>query len=152
MKRIRDYHFYPGQMKPGLLNAITDVQGVKVGHVTLIQGDSVRTGVTAIIPHPGNIFQNKVPAAIYIGNGFGKLAGYSQVEELGNIETPILLTNTLNVARGMEALISYTLQAEENQGVRSVNAVVGETNDGYLNDIQGRHLQESHFLEAIAQA
>lgn len=152
MKRFRDYNFYPGQMKPGPLNALTDVKGVKVGHCTLIVGDSIRTGVTAIIPHPGNIFQNKVPAAIYIGNGFGKLAGYSQVAELGNIETPIILTNTLNVARGIDALITYTLDQPENKAVRSVNAIVGETNDGYLNDIQGRHLQENHFLKAIEQA
>ena len=130
--RMRDLGIKTGVVPTGEWNAITDVQGVTVGQVTLIEGDSIRTGVTAILPHQGNVFQQKVPAAIYIGNGFGKLAGYSQVEELGNLETPIILTNTLSVPVGMEGLIEYTLSLTENEQVRSVNAVVGETNDGGL--------------------
>jgi len=151
-KRIRDYGIEIGVLKTGKLNAITDVNGVTVGHETIVEGDNVRTGVTAIIPHQRNVFQNKVPAAIYIGNGFGKLAGYSQVKELGNIETPIILTNTLSVAAATEGLISYTLNQEENANVRSVNSIVGETNDSWLNDIQGRHVTEQHVLNAIANA
>jgi D-aminopeptidase len=151
-KRLRDYGINIGIFETGRNNAVTDVAGVKVGHVTLIEGDSVRTGVTAILPHEGNIFQEKVPAAIYIGNGFGKLAGYSQVEELGNIETPIILTNTLSVPTASNALITYTLNQKENSGVRSVNPVVGETNDGGLNDIQGRHVTEDHVMNAIFNA
>jgi D-aminopeptidase len=151
-KRLRDYGIEIGVLKTGKLNAITDVEGVTVGHETIIEGDNVRTGVTAIVPHQGNVFQNKVPAAIYIGNGFGKLAGYTQVKELGNIETPIILTNTLSVAAATEGLISYTLNKKENADVRSVNSVVGETNDGYLNDIRGRHVTEQHILNAIANA
>jgi len=150
--RVRDYGIEMGVMQPGENNAITDVQGVQVGHVTLIKGDSIRTGVTAILPHSENIFQDKVPAAIYIGNGFGKLAGYSQVEELGNIETPIILTNTLSVPTAADALIDYTFLFEENNDVRSVNPVVGETNDGYLNDIRGRHVTKEHVLQAIKNA
>ncbi len=151
-KRVRDHGIEIGVLKPGTLNAITDVEGVLVGHATLINGDHIRTGVTAILPHSGNIFQEKVPAAIYLGNGFGKLAGYSQVKELGNLETPIILTNTLGVPVASNALISYTLEQTGNQNVRSVNAVVGETNDGYLNDIRGRHVTESHVLKAIENA
>ena len=151
-KRLRDYGVEIGVLKTGQLNAITDVFGVTVGHETIVEGDSIRTGVTAILPHQGNIFQNKVPAAIYIGNGFGKLAGYSQVKELGNIETPIILTNTLSVAAAIEALITYTLGQEENDDVRSVNSLVGETNDGYLNDIRGRHVKQAQVLKAIENA
>ncbi len=151
-KRARDHGINIGVLQPGKLNAITDVKGVKVGHMTLLTGDSIRTGVTAILPHDQNIFQNKVPAAIYIGNGFGKLAGYTQVEELGNMETPIILTNTLSVAQGLEGLIDYTLSFPENKNVRSVNAVVGETNDGNLNDIQARHVKKEHVVEAINNA
>ncbi|WP_445383484.1 DmpA family aminopeptidase [Robiginitalea sp. IMCC43444] len=151
-KRIRDYGIELGVLSTGPLNAITDVPGVRVGHSTMISGDSVRTGVTAILPHPGNLFQQKVPAAIYIGNGFGKLAGYSQVDELGNLETPIILTNTLSVPVAMNALITYTLGQPGNEQVFSVNAVVGETNDGRLNDIRGRHITEEHVLEAIKKA
>jgi D-aminopeptidase len=151
-KRVRDYGIEIGVLKTGTLNAITDVAGVKVGHETIIEGDSVRTGVTTIIPHEGNIFQQKVPAAIYIGNGFGKLAGYSQVKELGNIETPIILTNTLSVPTASNALITYTLEQSENKEVRSVNSVVGETNDGWLNDIRGRHVKQKHVLNAIQNA
>lgn len=150
--RLRDHGVEIGVLKPGALNAITDVPGAQVGHSTLIKGDNVRTGVTAILPHSGNIFQEKVPAAIYVGNGFGKLAGYTQVKELGNLETPIILTNTLSVPTAMNAVIGYTLNQPENEDVRSVNAVVGETNDGYLNDIRGRHVTEEHVLEAIENA
>ena len=150
--RIRQHGIELGVLKPGPENAITDVPGVRVGQVTLIAGDSVRTGVTAILPHSGNLYQEKVPAAIYIGNGFGKLAGYSQVAELGNIETPIVLTNTLSVPVAMDALISYTLKQPGNEEVRSVNAVVGETNDGRLNDIRGRYVGEADVLEAIENA
>jgi D-aminopeptidase len=151
-KRIRDYGIELGVLRPGALNAITDVPGVRVGHTTLILGDSIRTGVTAILPHDGNLFREKVPAAIHIGNGFGKLAGFSQVEELGTLETPIVLTNTLSVPAAMEALITYTLGQPGNEAVRSVNPVVGETNDGRLNDIRGRHVTEPHVMEAIASA
>jgi D-aminopeptidase len=151
-KRARDLGIEIGVMQPGQFNAITDVPGVKVGHVTLIKGDNIRTGVTAILPHGENIFQDKVPAAMYIGNGFGKLTGYSQVKELGNIETPIILTNTLNVPIAANALISYTISQDDNKNVQSVNPVVGETNDGYLNDIQGRHVSEEDVFEAIRNA
>ncbi|NKI31060.1 P1 family peptidase [Croceivirga thetidis] len=150
--RLRDYGMEIGVLKTGPLNALTDVLGTKVGHTTIIQGDSVRTGVTAILPHSGNIFQEKVPAAIYIGNGFGKLAGYTQVKELGNLETPIILTNTLSVATAVNAIVGYTLNQNGNENVRSVNAVVGETNDGYLNDIRGRHITGTHVLQAIENA
>jgi len=149
-KRIRDYGIEIGVLKTGKNNAITDIEGVRVGHTTLIIGDSIRTGVTAILPHSGNIFQLKVPAAIYIGNGFGKLTGYSQVKELGNIETPIILTNTLSVPVASDALITYTLNSNKN--VYSVNSIVGETNDGWLNDIRGRHIKSEHVLNAIKNA
>ena len=151
-ERARDLNIEIGVMTPGNLNAITDVSGVKVGHTTLIKGDSVRSGVTAILPHGGNVFQQKVPAAVYVGNGFGKLAGSTQVMELGNIETPIILTNTLSVPTAMNAVISYVLKQEGNEDVRSVNAVVGETNDGYLNDIRGRHISEQDVIAAIENA
>lgn len=150
--RVRDYGISIGVMPTGPLNAITDVAGVRVGQVTLIQGDSVRTGVTAIVPHDGNIYQEKVPAAIYVGNGFGKLAGSTQVMELGNMETPIVLTNTLSVPVAMNALITHALAQSGNERVRSVNALVGETNDGGLNDIRGRHVREEHVLEALERA
>lgn len=151
-KRARDHGIEFGVMKPGALNAITDVPGVKVGHQTLIKGGNIRTGVTAILAHKDNIFQSKVPAAIYIGNGFGKLAGISQVKELGNLETPIILTNTLSVPMGTQGTVRYTLKLEGNENVRSVNAVVGETNDGYLNDIRGMHVKESDVISAIQNA
>ncbi len=141
-----------GVLEPGELNMITDVPGVKVGHYTLMEGDNVRTGVTAILPHQGNLFIDKVPAAIHCFNGFGKLAGYLQVKELGNIETPVVLTNTLNVGTAVDAVIRYMLQLEGNENVRSVNAVVGETNDGYLNDIRGQHVRAAHVEEAIRRA
>ena len=151
-KRPRAYGIQFGVLATGPLNAITDVAGVRVGQVTLQQGQNVRTGVTAILPHPGNQFQQKSPAAIYIGNGFGKLMGYSQVDELGTLETPIILTNTLSVPTAADALIDYTLTQPGNEQVRSVNAVVGETNDGFLNDIRGRHVTKQHVLDAIQRA
>ena len=151
-QRARDYGIAIGIFDTGAFNAITDVAGVAVGHSTIIKGDSVRTGVTVIFPHQKEMFQNKVPAAMYIGNGFGKLAGYSQVKELGNIETPIVLTNTLSVPTAADALISYTLQQKGNENVRSVNPVVGETNDGYLNDIRGRHVTEESVFNALKNA
>lgn len=151
-KRARDYGIEIGVLRTGKLNAITDVAGVEVGQVTVIAGDSVRTGATAIIPHSKNIFQQKVPAAIHLANGFGKLAGYPQVRELGNLETPIILTNTLNVSAGIDALIEYTFGFEENENVRSVNAVVGETNDGWLNDIRSQPLTKGHMQLALASA
>jgi len=151
-KRARDYGIQIGILHTGKNNAITDVAGVKVGHTTIHQNDGIHTGATAIIPHDENIFQNKIPAAIHIGNGFGKLAGYSQVEELGNIETPIVLTNTLAVPTASNALIDYTFQFAENKNVKSVNSVVGETNDGGLNDIRRRFLTKEHVLEALKNA
>ncbi len=151
-QRARDYGVVTGVMQPGRLNSITDVRGVKVGHTTLVKGDSVRTGVTAILPHSGSIFREKVPAAVYTGNGFGKLAGSTQVNELGNLETLIVLTNTLSVPTAMNALTGYTLREKGNENVRSVNALVGETNDGYLNDIRGRHVTEEDVLQAILEA
>lgn len=151
-QRVRDRGITVGVLPPGKYNALTDVPGVKVGHKTLIQGDNTRTGVTAILPHSGNIFQEKVPAAIYIGNGFGKLTGISQVQELGNLETPVILTNTMSVPVAAEALIDYTLSQKGNERVKSVNFVVGETNDGYLNDIAARAVTRADVLEAIAAA
>lgn len=150
--RLREFGIETGVIPPGKLNAITDVDGVKVGHVTLIQGQDIRTGVTAVLPHSGNLYQEKVPAAIYVANGYGKLMGYTQVEELGNIETPIILTNTLSVPTAANALITYTLVLPGNERVGSVNVVVGETNDGYLNDIRGRHVKEEHVIEAIKKS
>lgn len=150
--RLREFGLKTGILEPGPLNAITDVAGVAVGQVTLIQGQDVRTGVTAILPHEGNIFQDKVPAAIEVANGFGKLTGSTQVEELGNLETPIVLTNTLSVPTAAESVIDYILGLPENAGVESVNPVVGETNDGWLNDIRGRHIKKEHVLGAIRSA
>lgn len=151
-RTLREWGLPIGIFETGKNNAITDVAGVTVGQVTCVEGDSVRTGVTAIVPHQGNIFKNKVPAAIYAGNGFGKLAGYTQVEELGNIETPVVLTNTLSVAAGIEGLVRYTLSQPGNEAVRSVNAVVGETNDGKLNKIRDMRVTPSMVLEAIGKA
>ena len=150
--RARETGVRIGVMAPGKLNAITDVAGVKVGHVTLIEGESIRTGVTAILPHGGNLFREKAPAAVFVGNGFGKLAGSTQVEELGTLESPIILTNTLGVAAGIEGVVSWTLEQPGNGQVRSVNAVVGETNDGGLNDIRGRRVKPEHVVEAIRSA
>ncbi|GHA39539.1 D-aminopeptidase [Salinimicrobium marinum] len=151
-ERARELGIEIGVIPTGQMNAITDVSGVKVGHTTLIKGDSVRTGVTAILPHGGNIFQDKVPAAVYVGNGFGKLSGSTQVVELGNLETPVILTNTLSVPTAMNAVINYTLHQRGNENVRSVNSVVGETNDGYLNNIRGQHVQVEDVILAIEKA
>ena len=150
--RLREFGIKTGILSPGPLNAITDVSGVKVGQVTLIEGDSIRTGVTAVIPHGGNIFQQKVPGAIYVANGFGKLTGIAQVEEHGNIETPIILTNTLSVPTAADAVLDYVLSLPGNEDVQSVNPVVGETNDGGLNDIRGRHVKKEHVIAAIEKA
>ena len=151
-KTLREWGFPTGIFETGQYNAITDVPGVTVGHVTCIEGDSIRTGVTAIVPHQGNIFRNKVPAAIYVGNGFGKLAGVTQVRELGNIETPVILTNTLNVAAGMEGAIRYTLMQPGCERENSVNAVVGETNDGRLNKIRQMYVTPEMVIDAIHNA
>lgn len=151
-KNLREYGVVIGVLQPGTLNAITDVPGVEVGQKTLVKGDNIRTGVTAILPYAGNVFQHKVPAAVYVGNGFGKLIGTTQIAELGNIETPIVLTNTLSVPAAAEALIDYTFSFPANGDVHSVNPVVGETNDGYLNDIRGRHVARQDVLDAIASA
>ena len=151
-KTLRQWGFPTGIFETGTYNAITDVPGVTVGHVTCIEGDSIRTGVTAIVPHQGDIFHNKVPAAIYVGNGFGKLAGVTQVRELGNIETPVILTNTLSVAAGIEGAVRYTLMQPGNENVRSVNAVVGETNDGRLNKIRQMYVTPQMVIDAINNA
>jgi len=150
--RLREFGLKTGALEPGPLNAITDVSGVAVGHVTLIRGKDVRTGVTAVLPHGGNIFQDKVPAAISVANGFGKLTGSTQVEELGTLETPIVLTNTLSVPTAADAVLDYILDLPGNQNVESVNPVIGETNDGWLNDIRGRHVTKEDVLAAIRKA
>jgi hypothetical protein len=134
--RVRQLGVEVGVLPPGPLNAITDVEGVLVGHATVVEGDSIRTGVTAIRPHSGNVFLEKVPAAIHVANGFGKLTGVTQVDELGTLETPVVLTNTLAVGRVADALIRWTLDTTDDPAVRSVNPVVGETNDGFLNAIR----------------
>lgn len=150
--RARDLGIIVGVLSPGKHNAITDVEGVRVGQTTLIGGDNIRTGVTAILPHAGNLFQEKVPAAIHVGNGFGKLMGSTQVNELGEIETPILLTGTLNVPRVADALLDWMLGLPGNEQVRSVNPVIGETNDGFLNDIRGRHVGRDEVFAALKSA
>jgi len=150
--RARDLGIAPGVLLPGPLNAITDVEGVRVGHTTIVEGDRVRTGVTAVLPHGGNLFQDKVAGAVFVGNAFGKLAGSTQVAELGTIETPIVLTNTLSVGTAMDAVVRYTLAQAGNEQVRSVNPLVGETNDGGLNDIRGLHVTTEHVLAAIRSA
>lgn len=150
--RIRDVGLTVGILPTGPLNAITDVGGVKVGHTTLIQGDNVRTGVTAILPHSGNLFKDKVPGAVFVGNGFGKLTGSTQVNELGEIETPILLTSTLSVPRVADAVLDYMLTLPGNEDVESINPLVGETNDGGLNDIRGRHISRDDVIVAIKNA
>lgn len=147
--RARELHIEPGVFPPGPHNAITDVAGVRVGQVTLNSGDNIRTGVTAILPHDGNLFQQKVPGAVFVGNAFGKLAGSTQVNELGTIETPIVLTNTLAVGVAVDAVVGYTLAQKGNEQIRSVNALVGETNDGGLNDIRSRPITTEHVLKAI---
>lgn len=150
--RAREIGLAPGVLAPGPLNAITDVNGVTVGHVTLNQGDNVRTGVTVVVPHQGNIFQDKVPGAVFIGNAFGKLAGSTQVDELGTIETPIALTNTLSVGAAMDGVVRWTLDQPGNENVASVNALVGETNDSGLNDIRGQHVRPQHIIDALKSA
>lgn len=150
--RIRDLGVQIGILQPGPLNAITDVAGVKVGQTTLIRGDNIRTGVTAILPHGGNLFREKVPGAVFVGNAFGKLIGSTQVNELGEIETPILLTSTLSVGRVADALIGYMLRLPGDEDVRSVNPLVGETNDAYLNDIRSRPITEEDVVSAITNA
>ncbi len=150
--RARDIGLAPGVLPTGRWNAITDVEGVRVGHSTLIKGENIRTGVTVVLPHEGNLFQEKVPAAVFVGNGFGKLMGATQIEELGEIETPILLTSTLNVPRAADALLDWMLMLPGNEEVRSINAVVGETNDGFLNDIRGRHVGREEVFSAIKSA
>jgi D-aminopeptidase len=150
--RAREFGLVVGVLAPGPLNAITDVAGVKVGHVTIVEGRDVRTGVTAVLPHGGNIYQDKVPAGISVGNGYGKLTGVTQVGELGTLETPIVLTNTLSVPTAADALIDWTLGHPGNERAGSVNPVVGETNDGWLNDIRGRHVAKAHVLEAVRSA
>lgn len=150
--RLRDWGIEIGVFKPGPNNAVTDVEGVKVGHVTLTRGDSVRTGVTAVLPHEGNVFEQKVRAAVFVGNGFGKLIGTTQISELGQIETPIVLTNTLSVWDAANGVVDYMLALPGNERVRSINPVVGETNDGFLNDIRGRHVSRSDVLRAISAA
>jgi len=150
--RTRDAGIVTGILPTGTLNAITDVAGVQVGHTTLIRGDDLRTGVTAVLPHVRNLFREKVPGAVFVGNGFGKLTGSTQVNELGEIETPILLTSTLNVPRVADALIDYMLALPGNEDVHSINPVVAETNDGYLNDIRGRHVGKAEVIAAIEGA
>lgn len=150
--RARELGIRPGIYEPGPLNAITDVPGVRVGHATVVEGDNVRTGVTAIVPHAGNLYREKVAAAVHVFNAFGKLVGSTQVEELGQLETPILLTNTLSVWDAAAALAEWMLALPGNENVRSINPVVGETNDGWLNDIRGRHVKAQHVRQALARA
>ncbi len=151
-KKPRELGVPFGVLPTGPMNAITDVEGVMVGQLTKIEGKDIRTGVTAILPHGGNLFQEKVPAALFVGNGFGKLAGVTQVQELGNIESPIVLTNTLNIAAGIEGIVRYSLSQPGNESIQSVNALVGETNDGFLNDIRGMHLSADEVIQAIQAA
>jgi D-aminopeptidase len=150
--RVRDLGVDPGVLEPGPLNAITDVEGVRVGHRTLIEGAGIRTGVTAVVPHDGNVFQTKVPAAVFPANAYGKAAGFLQVQELGNLETPIVLTNTLCVGTAVQAVVDWTLRQPGNEDVQSVNAVVGETNDGFLNDIRSCALRPLDVFLAIEEA
>ena len=150
--RARELGLAPGLLQPGAHNAITDVAGVRVGQKTVIEGSTVRTGVTAILPHGGNLFREKVPGAVFVGNAFGKLAGSTQVAELGTIESPIALTNTLSVGVALDAIVRWTISQPGNEMVRSVNGLVGETNDGTLNDIRGLHVTREHVTSAIAQA
>jgi D-aminopeptidase len=150
--RASDLGLKVGILPTGPLDAITDIAGVEVGHTTIIRGDDIRTGVTAVLPHPGNVFREKVPGAVFVGNAFGKLAGSTQVNELGEIETPILLTSTLSVPRVADALIDYMLALPGNEDVESINPLVGETNDGYLNDIRGRHITREDVFAAIKSA
>ncbi|MFY9555378.1 MAG: P1 family peptidase [Blastocatellia bacterium] len=150
--RARDLGLTIGVLPVGPFNAITDVPGVQIGHTTIVRGENIRTGVTAILPHSGNVFREKVPGSVFIGNAFGKLAGSTQVNELGEIETPIMLTSTLSVPRVADAVLDYVFGLPGNEDVQSVNPLVGETNDGYLNDIRGRHITRDDVLSAIRSA
>lgn len=150
--RVREAGITIGVMPTGKLNSISDVSGVLVGHSTIIRGDNVRTGVTAILPHNGNLFREKVPGAVFVGNGFGKLMGSTQVNELGEIETPILLTSTLAVPKAADFLLDFMLALPGNENVQSINPLVGETNDGGLNDIRGRHISQGDVFEALRTA
>lgn len=150
--RVPDLGLKVGILPAGPLDAITDVGGVAVGHTTIVRGDDIRTGVTAVLPHPGNLYREKVPAAFFAGNGFGKLTGSTQVEEMGDIETPILLTSTTSVPRVADALVTFMLSLPGNEDVLSINPVVGETNDGYLSDIRGRHITPDDVFAAIKNA
>ena len=150
--RARDIGIHIGSLPTGPLNSITDVAGVLVGHATLVEGDDIRTGVTAILPHAGNVFQEKVPAAVVVGNGFGKLVGVTQVQELGVLETPIVLTNTLSVFAVADAVVEYVLALPGNESVGSINPVVGETNDGFLNDIRARRIGRDEVVAALRSA
>jgi D-aminopeptidase len=150
--RARDLGIAAGVLDPGPRNGITDVAGVSVGHVTLVEGDDIRTGVTAIRPHGGNLWRDRVPAGFAVGNGFGKFAGSTQIAELGELEAPVILTNTLSVAAAVAGSIDWTVAAEGNAQLRSVNAVVGETNDGYLNDIRACRVTREDVVRAIERA
>jgi len=150
--RAREANIIVGTLPTGPLNAITDVAGVRVGQTTVIEGDGVRTGVTAVLPHGGNVFQERVPAAIFVGNGFGKLLGVTQVRELGELETPILLTGTLSVWKTADAMVAWLLEQPGMETVRSINPVVGETNDGFLNDIRARPIRPEHVVAALENA
>jgi len=150
--RARDLGLRIGIFPTGEANAITDVEGVRVGQTTIVEGDSIRTGVTAILPHQGNLFRDRVPAAIHVGNGFGKLVGVTQVRELGELETPILLTCTLCVWRAADAMVEWLLSQPGMEGVRSINPLVGETNDGGLNDIRARPIRAEHVVAALEGA
>jgi D-aminopeptidase len=150
--RASDLGLKVGILPAGPLDAITDVAGVEIGHTTIIRGSDLHTGVTAILPHPGNLYREKVPGAIFVGNGFGKLTGSTQVDEMGDIETPIVLTSTTSVPRVADALISYMLALPGNEDVLSINPLVGETNDGYLSDIRGRHISQDDVFAAIKNA
>jgi D-aminopeptidase len=150
--RARDLGVKPGVFAPGRLNAITDVAGVRVGQATIVEGDSVRTGVTAILPHGGNVFTDRVPAAIHVGNGFGKITGVTQLRELGELETPLLLTCTLCVWKAADAMVGWLLEQPGMANVRSINPVVAETNDGTLNDIRSRPVRPEHVWSALTSA
>jgi D-aminopeptidase len=151
-QRVRDLGIHPGILPTGQWNAITDVEGVMVGHQTLIEGDNIRTGVTAILPHSGSLYRDRVPAAVYVGNGFGKALGFTQVQELGEMETPIALTNTLSIFNAAHGVADYVLNLPGNENVGSVNPVVGETNDGWLNDIRARVVDTEDVYRAIESA
>ena len=151
-KRAREFSIVPGILPTGFHNSITDVKGVQIGHISVVEGSDIRTGATAILPHGGNLHAERVPAGIAVANGYGKLMGYTQVSELGELETPIVLTNTLSVPRAADAILDWTLSRPGSERIRSINPVVGETNDGRLNAIEKRSLTSNHILEAITEA